>query len=102
MVTEIISALLQILVFSAIPFVFFVISRRKIGGFFEFIGFTAPTSKAVYLAVAASLIFLAGGISLVFLSNEVREIMINPPSITGKIRSIGLSPASVAIVAFVI
>ena len=97
MLDEIVSAILQILVFTLIPFVVYLITQRKLKGFFEYIGLKATTKKALLLALATSLIFLAGGISLAFVSNEVREVLINPPSITGKIREMGLQPAAVII-----
>lgn len=95
MINEIISAVLQIFVFTLIPFVVFLITRRTANGFFDYIGIKATTKKAVILAVSASLIFLAGGITLAFLSDEVREVLINPPSVTGKIREMGLRAAAV-------
>jgi uncharacterized protein len=95
MISEIISAILQILVFTLIPFVVFLITRRTANGFFDYIGLKATTKKAVFLAVATSLIFLAGGITLAFLSSEVREVLINPPSVTGKIREMGFTPIAV-------
>ena len=95
MINEIISAVLQILVFTLIPFAVFLITHRTANGFFDYIGLKATTKKAIFLAIAASLIFLAGGITLAFLSSEVKEVLINPPSVTGKIREMGLTPASV-------
>ena len=95
MINEIISAVLQILVFTLIPFVVFLITHRTATGFFDYIGLKATTRKAVLLAVATSMIFLAGGITLAFLSSEIREVLINPPSVTGKIRQMGLTPVSV-------
>jgi membrane protease YdiL (CAAX protease family) len=97
MINDIISAILQVLVFALIPFVFFLLTRRKASGFLQFIGLKATTRTAVLLAVLTSLIFLAGGISLAFLSNEIRQMLINPPSVSGKIRQMGLTPASVFI-----
>jgi uncharacterized protein len=97
MIDEIISAILQILVFSLIPFVFFLITHRTAKGFFDYIGLKAPPKKAVLLAIATSLIFLAGGIILAFVSEQIREVLIKPPSITGKLREMGLQPATVFI-----
>lgn len=97
MINEIISAVLQILVFTLIPFIVYLITRRKVKGFFEYIGFKATTKKALFLALATSLIFLAGGIFLIFVSEQVREVMINPPSITGKLREMGFHPVTVVI-----
>ncbi len=95
MLNEIINAILQVLVFTLIPFVVYLITNRKFKGFFEYIGLKKPPKKALFLALSTSLIFVAGGISLAFVSNEVREVLINPPSITGKIREMGLQPASI-------
>jgi membrane protease YdiL (CAAX protease family) len=97
MLNEIISAVLQILVFTLIPFVVYLITRRRFQGFFEYIGLKPTTRKALFLAVVTSLLFVAGGMTLAFLNEQVREVMINPPSITGKIREMGLHPASVMI-----
>jgi membrane protease YdiL (CAAX protease family) len=62
-----------------------------------YVGLKATTRKAVLLAALTSLIFLAGGISLAFLSDEIREMLINPPSVSGKIRQMGLTLVSVFI-----
>ncbi|MEZ5428039.1 MAG: CPBP family intramembrane glutamic endopeptidase [Pyrinomonadaceae bacterium] len=96
MINEIISTVLQILVFALIPFIVYLITRRKIAGFFDYIGLKAPEQKTVWLAAAASLVFLTGGITLVFLSDEMRHVLLNPPSITGKLREMGLSGVSIA------
>jgi len=71
MINEIISAILQILVFTLIPFAFFLITHRTTKGFFEDIGLKAPPRKSVFLAIATSLIFLAGGITLAFVSEQI-------------------------------
>lgn len=95
MINEIISAVLQVLVFTLIPFIVYLITHRKAKGFFEYIGLKAAPKKALFLALATSLIFLAGGLFLAFVSDQVREVLINPPSVTGKIREMGFQPASV-------
>lgn len=97
MINEIISAILQLLVFTLIPFILYLITRRKLQGFFDYVGLKATTGKAFLLAVAASLLFVAGGITLAFVNEQVREVLINPPSITGKIREMGLQPAAIII-----
>jgi uncharacterized protein len=97
MINEIISAILQVLVFTLIPFVVYLISHRKIKGFFEYLGLKATTQKAVLLALLSSLLFVIGGISLAFLSSEIREILTTPPSIQGKLREMGVTPVSITI-----
>jgi uncharacterized protein len=72
-----------------------VITHRSTRGFFDYIGLKATTKKANYLAIVSSVIFLVGGVSLGFLSDEIREIFINPPSVTGELRKLGFGPKSV-------
>lgn len=97
LVNEIISALLQIIVFTLIPFLFFLARKNKETGFMEYIGFVKTTRKAVYLSIATSLLFLSGALVLVIFNEGIREIMIRPPSITGKLREMGLQPSSLLI-----
>lgn len=97
LLNDTISAILQVLVFTLIPFIVYLIAHRKIKGFFEYIGLKATTRKALLLAVATSLIFVAGGISLVFINDEIRQVLTTPPTIQGKLREMGLTPVSITI-----
>jgi membrane protease YdiL (CAAX protease family) len=91
MLNEIIGAVLQILVFSLIPFLFFVIKRRSAKGFFDFIGLKRSTKRANYLAVFACLLFALPLLFLTMTNIEFKEIMFDPNSITGKFRQMGVS-----------
>ena len=87
--TEIVSIILQVAVFTAIPFVVFVVRRKTTRGFTRSIGLYAPTGRGLVTAVFASTLFIAGGVGVIFLSDGIREIMINEPSVTGKLRTLG-------------
>lgn len=87
----ILSTILQLLVFTLIPFIVYLISHRKAKGFWEYIGLKSSNRKANALAVLASLIFLVPPIILTFVHDGFREIMTDPKSISGHFRALGFS-----------
>jgi len=97
-INEMISALLQIIAFSLIPLLVYLIRKRSFSGFFEFIGLIPTTSRAIKFALFTSLLFVLGGVLLAIVSQEIREIITTPPSIAGKIKSVGLSPDSILMI----
>lgn len=97
LINELISTVLQIAVFTLIPFLAYVISKKKIRGFFSYIGFVKTTSKAIWLSLGTSFFFLAGALLLVAFSEDIRGIMLTPPSVTGKLREMGFSATSLVI-----
>lgn len=103
-INEAISAILQVIAFSLIPFAAFLFRKNKAVTFFTYIGLYHPTRKSVRYAVVTSLLFVLAGVTMIFLDAGVREIVINPPSVTGKIRAVeatGIALALIAIIAVV-
>lgn len=96
-INETISAILQIVVFVLIPFLFFVIKNKKVNGFLSYIGLTLTTKKAILLSIITSLVFLIGALALILIDSSIREVMITPPSVTGKLRQMGLRPESIIV-----
>ena len=95
MTTQIISAFLQIFVFTLVPFVVYLVNKKTTQGFFDFIGLSKTTGKALWLAAITSSLFVLGGIALAFMSNEIREILITPPSVTGMLRQMGFNATTI-------
>lgn len=95
MVNEVIGAVLQILVFAAIPFLVYVIRYRKVKGFLKYVGLKPSTKRANYLAVFASLLFAVPVLILILISDDIKTIMFDPESVTGKIREMGFGISSV-------
>jgi len=87
MINEIIETILQVFIFSLIPFLVFVIKKKTVKGFLNYIGLKKSNSKANGLAILASLIFLAPMLLLTLTSEAFQEIMFDPNSITGKLRT---------------
>lgn len=98
-INVIISALLQTLIFTAIPFVVYLIKYRRARGFFNYIGLKTPVRRAILY----SLIFV--GSTLPFITAififfpGVKEMLAAPNTVTGQLRLLGLSaPALVQLI----
>lgn len=97
MINEAIDAVLQILVFTLVPFLVYLIRTKSASGFFGYIGLKESTKKANYLAVFACLIFAAPMLILTLTSADFKEIMFDPNSITGKFRHMVFGIESIVI-----
>lgn len=97
MLNELIGASLQILIFTLIPFLAYVFKRETYKGFFDYIGVKKSTKKANVLAIFACLLFAAPLLILTFTSEEFKEIMFDPNSITGKFREMGFGLESMTL-----
>ena len=93
----ILGAIIQVFLFSLIPFVVFLIQRKTFKGFLGYIGLKKSTLKANLLAVVACLLFAAPPLMLTLTSSAFREIMFDPHSATGKFRQMDLGVSSLII-----
>ncbi len=97
MINEIIQAIVQIVIFTLIPFLVYLIRNKSMKGFLEYIGLKKSTSKANSLALLSCFIFLAPMLILTFTSDSFREIMFDTNSITGKLRAMELGAFTIII-----
>jgi len=97
LVNEIISTILQIGLFTLIPFIFFLFRKDKTLTFFRYIGLYKPTTKPLLYVILASLIFLIAGIGLTFIDDRIKQAVLSPNSVTGKLRLMGLNATTIAI-----
>lgn len=95
MVNQIIETIIQILIFALIPFLVYLINKKTVKGFLEYIGLKKSLKKANYLALLTSFIFLAPMLLLTVTSESFREIMFDPNSITGKLRTMDLGVTAI-------
>ncbi|WP_317897021.1 CPBP family intramembrane glutamic endopeptidase [Aurantibacillus circumpalustris] len=95
MENELIGALLQVLLFTLIPFLVFIIKNKSAKGFLNYIGLKKSTAKANYLAALACLLFAAPLLILVLVSTDFKGLMLAPESVTGKFHLMGFSASSV-------
>ncbi len=97
MVNELVSAVIQILVFVLIPFLYYLIKHKKATGFLEYIGLKKSPKEANYLAIYVFLIIAIPVLLLSVFNSEFYSIMTSPGSMTGKFKEMGLSIESVSI-----
>lgn len=95
LINEIISTILQVLILTLIPFVVYLIRNKSAKGFLQYIGLVKTSAKAIRLSFFISLTFIASTLVLVLLNENVRNVMTNPPSITGKLHHMGISFVSI-------
>ena len=95
---ELFSAIQQLAVFTLIPFIVYLIQKRSVKGFGRYLGLYSSPSQANLLAALASLLVVISTVGIIFVSDEMREVMFNPPSITGKFRAMGFSKNAMVIV----
>jgi membrane protease YdiL (CAAX protease family) len=97
MIDAIYKAIIQILVFTSIPFLVYLIQKKSVKGFFDYIGLKKSTKRANSFAIIACLIFAAPLMVLTLASDDFKEMMFSPNSLAGKFREMGLSINSIAI-----
>lgn len=97
MINETIGAILQILVFTLIPFLVYLIRNKSIKGFLKYVGLNKSTKKANYLAIFACLLFVTPMLILTLTNPDFKEIMFEPTSTTGKFRQMGFGIESLSI-----
>ncbi len=98
---EIISTIIQVALFTLIPFIFFLFRKDKNITFLNYIGLVKPTKKSVSYILLASILFLIGGLVLIFLDESIKQAVLSPPSVTGILRTMGLSGTSIIILLIV-
>ncbi|WP_234572009.1 CPBP family intramembrane glutamic endopeptidase [Rhodohalobacter sp. 614A] len=97
MINELISAVLQILIFAALPFVFYLTKMKKTEGFFDYIGLKKSNPDANLSAIFLSLLIAGPLLLLSMYNSEFFGIMSDPSSMTGKFRQMEFNAESVII-----
>ncbi len=90
-INDFISAILQVMVFTLIPFIFFLFRKDKTVTFFKYIGLYKPTSKSIKLVLVVILISITSMISIALVNDGVKQAMFSPESVTGKFREMGFN-----------
>jgi uncharacterized protein len=90
-INDFISAILQVMVFTLIPFIFFLFRKDKTVTFFKYMGLYKPTSKSIKLVLIVILISITSMVSIAFVNDGVKQTMFSPESVTGKFREMGFN-----------
>lgn len=95
--SELFSTIIQIGAFTLIPFLFFLLRKDKSISFRQYIGLYKPTTKSIFYVLFVSLLFVAIGIGMTLIDSGIKQAVITPPSITGKLRIMGLNTNTIVI-----
>jgi len=96
-INELFSAILQIIVFTCIPFIFFLFRKAKSATFLNYIGLYKPSKKSIVYATLTSLLFAISAIGIAFMDESIKQLLLSPKSVTGKLRLMGFNLSSVII-----
>jgi membrane protease YdiL (CAAX protease family) len=88
MINEIASVILQLLLFTLIPFLVYCFKFKKAKGFLNYIGIKNSNNSTNAIALLAGLVLSILFLIIVFINEEFKMIFLNPESVTGKIKLI--------------
>lgn len=94
---ELFSTILQIGLFTLIPFLFFLFRKDKETTFKQYIGLIKPTKKSIIYVLFVSFLFIIIGIGMTFIDSGIKQTVLEPPSVTGNLRLLGLNVNSILI-----
>lgn len=97
LLSQLVSTILQVIVFCLIPFVFFLFRKNKEVSFFKYVGLYKPNAKSVLFALATVFVFLVGGVGMMLVDENIKQMLITPPTVTGTIRAMGFSAEAVMV-----
>ena len=89
MVNTFISAFGQAIVFSLIPFIVYLISKKKAKGFFSYIGLKRSNAKANGLALLLMIAIATPILLIASADPDFRSALLDPSSVSGRIRAMG-------------
>lgn len=97
MLNEFLSVILQVGLFTLIPFIFFLFRKDKSVSFSKYIGFYKPTSRSIYYSVITVAVLVTGTVGVIYVDEDLRGLMMDPNSISGKLRLMGLHADTIVI-----
>ncbi len=95
--SELVSAILQVILLTIVPFIFFIFRKNKQESFFRYIGLYRPSVKSVIYLICITLLILSAGLTLVIVDDNVRQIALSPGTIAHKVSANGLNITGILI-----
>jgi membrane protease YdiL (CAAX protease family) len=97
LVNALISTILQLLAFTAVPFIVYLIAHRRARGFFDYIGLHKSERRTMLYATLLAVAFVLPILLLLSFSPSIREVVTAPNTVIGRLRSYGFSGVAVAL-----
>jgi membrane protease YdiL (CAAX protease family) len=86
MIDEIVSTVIQVVIFALIPVLVYLVTQRKIKGFPEYVGLKPSNQRANLMAVGISLLLVVPLVGLALVNRDYKLLFTDPNSVTGHIR----------------
>lgn len=96
-ISELISGILQLFIFTLIPLFFYVLKNKGINGFSDSIGLKKPQKKTILFGIVISFLFAVSSFLLFYLFDFV-EYMKSQETVAGGIRELGFGLEAIIIV----
>lgn len=87
--SQFIAAIIQLLLFTLIPFIVHLIKAKSYKGFFSATGLYQAPAKTMLLALCAALLLAAGGIGLALSNTVIKAATVGPGTVQETIRALG-------------
>lgn len=94
---EVINVVLQVFLFTLIPILFYWIKERKWVGIYRYLGFKKCELKLLTLPFLFALLLSSIFIFFIVQNNELYQLMINPNTVTGKLKTFGFSASTLSL-----
>ena len=101
MLNQLINAVLQVLAFTAVPFLVYLAVKKSPRGFLSSIGLRKTTTRAALLSPLVSLAIAVPILSLTAINEDFYAAMTNPSSVTGAVRAMGPGVATIVIIVII-
>lgn len=95
MMNEITGAILQVLLFTAIPFLVYLVSNKTSKNFMVSMGIKQPTLISIKYAVLLAIAYTIPLLICITINTSILEMVLSKDMVTGKIRQMGFSLNSV-------
>ena len=96
-INQLISAILQVIILTLVPFVFYLFRKDKSQSFVNYIGLYKPVGRSLIYVAGPLLLTIIMGVGLIFVNVGFRQAALSPNSVTGQIRAMGLNVNSVSV-----
>ncbi|MBK9271772.1 MAG: CPBP family intramembrane metalloprotease [Saprospiraceae bacterium] len=97
LINEIISTILQLVVFSAAPYLFYYFGTNRTSSFWNYIGLYKPSGNSIGYILASAFLFLMAGMGVIFMDEDIQQTLLHPPSVTGKLKAMGVNPITLLV-----
>ena len=98
MVQELINSITQLIAFSAIPFIVYLVRKKSLKGFFDDLGLKSAPLNAMFLGGFSSLLILVPPLIAASLDADTLEAFHHPESMTGRFHAMGFGLESMMLI----